>query len=489
MTRLPLAIKIRTACSLVSLVVTFGLVLVLAGRDQLHVLFPVLTAIGITIMVIVVLWNRAGVVPVFDIGCITVLATLVYTVIPPIQYMLSGMQHTVLSAYQFYILDPTPQQMGAFTWRYTIYLASLAAGYVVLPDPPGIQPVSPVPDRGTIPVLIGLFLLMWGFLYALKQIYGIDPNVVYTQELLSQVDASIKAMPLLLQQIFGIVSGMFFLIKLGIMMILVLNWRKRFCRIILLVWLASMLIGYILAMGARTPLVLTFFAAVILYHHFVNPLSPGRISAAGTAIFAGFLIFGAMRGHASFGANVENLQGVLQHQESIFSLANEFQVLFAGAYDLLIMKENGIIKHVPLQFLFYDAVMLIPQQFLPFTKMDVQNWYLDLSMNPGFFMFNPVAQSVLGFGWVELIARGALLGLTFAWLRRWYLRNSSNFWITLLYGWLIVESYYTIRSTPFYHIAHMLLYVFAPIYLLVRLMVGLSKIERRRIGLILNFTD
>jgi hypothetical protein len=213
-----------------------------------------------------------------------------------------------------------------------------------------------------------------------------------------------------------------------------------------------------------------------MYHRFVRPLGVGRVVTAGGAIFACFFIFGVMRGQMSVVANIENLQTMAYYSKIIFSLANEFQTLFAGAYDLYWMKEHGIIENVPLQFFFYDVVMLIPQQLLPFVKIDIQNWYRELSINPSYFMYNPVAQSVLGFGWVDLIVRGALLGLTFAWLRRWYLRNGDNFWKTLLYCFLIIESYYTIRSTPFYNVAHLVIYVFVPLYLLVRLLANLRRV-------------
>jgi hypothetical protein len=326
-----------------------GWLIVLVSYDQWQVLLPVLTAIAVTGLLIVRVWNRTRVAPLFDIGCVTAIATLCYTIIPPIQYLLSGMQHSVLSAYQLYMLAPTPEEMGAFTWRYTIYLVSLAAGYVALADSPGIRTAHPVTDPITI------------------VLYGVDRDLVYDPELLAQAYAALKGMPLIMQQIYVIVLTMFFLVKLGLMMTLFLNWKKRSCRLILYAWLALILIGYIVKMGARTELVLTFFAAIIMYHRFVRPLGFGRFVTAGGAIFACFFIFGVMRGQMSVVANIENLQTMAYYSKIIFSLANEFQTLFAGAYDLYWMKEHGIIENVPLQFFFYDVVMLIPQQLLPFV--------------------------------------------------------------------------------------------------------------------------
>ena len=48
-------------------------------------------------------------------------------------------------------------------------------------------------------------------------------------------------------------------------------------------------------------------------------------------------------------------------------------------------------------------------------------------------MFDPIGQAIIGFGWTELIFRGALLGFIFAKARAWYLRKSADFWRTLFY--------------------------------------------------------
>jgi hypothetical protein len=236
-----------------------------------------------------------------------------------------------------------------------------------------------------------------------------------------------------------------------------------------------MLISNILWMGARTELILTLLASAIMYHRFVKPLRLKLVVSSGIMLFAGFLVIGMMRGAANLDSNLTNFRTALDSTENLYSNSNEFQALFGGNYDLLRMRETGLLNEPPLQFRLYDLVMIIPQQFLPFEKLDVQEWIATRSNNPSFFMFNPISQAILGFGWIEVIFRGALLGYFFAKVRAWYVHRASSFWATLLYFYLIVISYYTIRSTAIYIVLVSIAFRFLPLFFLVKFLTGLSS--------------
>ena len=186
-------------------------------------------------------------------------------------------------------------------------------------------------------------------------------------------------------------------------------------------------------------------------------------------------MIGIMRGGGDLPANVQNLKTNGVGDTLLFNQANEFQVLFGGNYDLLCMKEAGQLEDVPIQFTWYDIIMLVPQQFLPFEKVNVQTWYLNQSTCPSYFMFNPISQAIIGFGWVELVLRGCLLGFMLAKLRGWYVKHSASFWVTLFYFYITIISYYAIRGTAIYVLLASTLYRFIPLYVLVWVMAGFGR--------------
>jgi hypothetical protein len=156
-----------------------------------------------------------------------------------------------------------------------------------------------------------------------------------------------------------------------------------------------------------------------------------------------------MRGSATLGENLVNSKRILDSPSLIFSMDNEFLTLFGGTYDLLHMKKSGFIEDIPLQFKVFDLIMVLPKQILPFEKLDVQQWYVSQSENPGFFMFNPIAQSIIGFGWVELTLRGLFLGFIFTNLRAWCVRRDNHFALhDSRNGNLRIVSFYTFSVHP-----------------------------------------
>ncbi|MFT3867310.1 MAG: hypothetical protein QM715_02320 [Nibricoccus sp.] len=410
--------------------------------------------------------------PLADPATLTVLAVTCYTIIPPLQYLLAGGQHTYLSAYQLYVLNPTPRQFGGFMWWYVVYLVAFVSGYLAFDSRRAAAPFVPnPPDRRTVALLVALWMALSVVMYAIEAIYGINLYGVYDVERMYDSYEVYLGMPLLFRQFYGIIghNGVGLIVKLGLLLTLFLGWEKPVYRLILYCWLAVIVISNILWMGARTELVLILLACVIMYNEFVRRLKIWQMLTIGLCLFVGFLLIGFVRGQATLGSNLTNFKSKVDSFELTVSTNTEFQALFGGNFDLLRLKESGELGEIPVQFTLYDVVMVVPQQLLPFPKLDVQNWIAERAL-PGFFMFSPISQAIIGYGWVELIARGMLLGFVFAKARIWYVRSSRKFWPTLAYFYLIVIAYYTIRGTAFYILIASFLFRFLPLYLLLKIL-------------------
>ena len=462
-----------------------ALFFLLVSPDAGYVLAPIAATLFIALLFWWALSRRRGEIPLAEPGIIAVLAMVCYAIIPSLQFLLSGMEHTILSAYQLYVLAPTAQEFGAFTWWYVVYLLSFVIGYLVF-DPKKRTPafIPRFPGHATNGILLLVFGILSAIMFAIEAMYEINLYGVYDIERMYETYETYLQMPVLFRQLYGIIghNGILLIVKLGLLLTIFLNWKKRAYRYALYAWLIVMLVSNVLWMGARTELVLTFVACAIMYHRFVKPLRVRQILPAAITVFVGFMIIGVMRGAANIGANVENLKDIFGSAETIFSTNTEFQALFGGNYDLLLMRKGGLLGEIPVQFVLYDLVMIIPQQILPFEKLDVQQWVVNRSLNPGFFMFNPISQSIIGFGWVELIFRGLFLGLVLARVRAWYIKRTSSFWPTLLYFYLIIISYYTIRGTAIYVLLASILFRFIPVYFLILFVTKCGRVATPRVS-------
>ena len=461
---------------LISVSATVGIFAV--DVDVGYVTAPMVATLFIALLFWQTLSYRRGRIPIIDIGTLTVLAIVCYTIIPILQFLLSGMNHTKFSAAPLYVLNPTPEQFGSFTWWYVVYLLSFVVGYLVTDSKSKMEHGNPVlPTQGTVKSLILLFIILSAVMFGIEKLYGINMYGVYDSEKMYDSYDVLLGMPLIFRQFYGIVghTGVLFIVKIGFLLTIFLNWKKPGYRHIFYVLLFYTLANNILWMGARTELVLTLLASALMYHRFVKPLKLRILLSVGVILFIGFMIIGMMRGTANLSGNIDNFINILDNPELIFSINTEFQALFGGNYDLFWMRYSGYLNDVPLQFLLFDFIMIIPQQILFFEKLNVQDWVTKLSFNPGYFMFNPISQSIIGFGWIELTLRGLFLGFFFAKIRAWYVKRTVSFWATFFYFYLMIIAYYTIRGTAIYVTLTAILYRFIPVYFLVRLLSKSSK--------------
>ncbi len=457
---------------LLALAVAFASVAVLGAATSAEraLLLPALIMTNVLVLFVSVLWRRDGVLPVFEVGTVCVLATTIYSVLPLLAFYLSGQRWTFLSDARLFAYKPDAFQMGHFATRHVVYLAALAVSYLAFRGKAVASgPIGSV-NRSTMIVLVTLGITITVYIALLGAIYGVSYSTSYADARIT--GTLITRLPYLLQQITHNVVGIGLVVKLGLITLLVARWQTLRWRLVLLAWLVFEMVAATLRMSGRTEVVILLLATGLLYHRMVRPWSFTRAALAGIAGLGAILAYGAMR-DMGFVLRTLNGAGI-----SAWSIANEFQGIFGTAYDLQMRSAAGTLPHIPWQLHVSDALLLIPQQVLPFVKVDPSDWYLTISglQGTGFgAMFGVISQSVTGFGHVELVLRGLALGWMFAKVHRWYVARADGLWITLLYLFVCIWSYYTFRASTFYFV-YMLLYSFVPAYLVVRLAAGLLRV-------------
>jgi hypothetical protein len=245
------------------------------------------------------------------------------------------------------------------------------------------------------------------------------------------------------------------------------RWRLLRWRLVLFLWLSVEVSLAVSTLGSRTEAALLLMTCVFLYHRLLKPLSVLRAALIGLVLVAGLLAFGFAR---DFG--LKNID-----RGNVLATASEFQVLFANAYDLEMRQRAGSLE-VPWQIRVNELYMPIPSQFLPFPKIDPADWYLEVVGLAGTgqgLMFGVIAQAIVGFDWIELVARGVLLAVVYGLIHRWYARRAQGYWPTLLYLFLCTWVYYTFRMTTFFMI-YQVIYYFLPVVVGAKLVgVALSR--------------
>ena len=78
---------------------SMGAWLLVCTPEARNVAAPIAAAVFISALFWLTLADRQGVAPLADVGALTALAMICYTIIPPLQFILSGMEFSILSLF------------------------------------------------------------------------------------------------------------------------------------------------------------------------------------------------------------------------------------------------------------------------------------------------------------------------------------------------------------------------------------------------------
>jgi len=467
------------AACFAALVACVAALLFLSPDDRL--LAAPMLSVGLTAMLYMLsLWARDGSPPVFEAGTLCMLAIAVYGVMPMVGFLMMHGQWDPLADGRLQSYPFVVSELGLFGWRYAVYAASFALVYIVVRGRVRVTSTRfTMPKQTTQTALIILFVALYACKIALQVVYDYNPDeFTYSDVAGSVARAMAKTIPYFVLQIAHNVLGTLFVVELAVMILLIANWRKRSCRYALVLWLSYEILSTAIRLGSRSRVVLLIISAGVLYHRLVKPVSFRRLIAAGLLLLSAFLVAGAVRVVAS-------PEMMRERAGTVLTGGNEFQGLFATAYDIHQRKEAHAIPPVPWQVYVSDFYLPIPSQFLPFEKIDPSSWYIDLIGQTGAgigYMFGVMSQAALGLDWIELVLRGAVLAVALALLQRWYVRRATRFWPTLFALFVSIWTYYTFRASTFYFV-YFVIYHFVPVFLVTTLLARIvGRSEARSAG-------
>jgi hypothetical protein len=437
---------------------------------------PVAVCLTISLSFLILLWRWNRTLPIFELGAVFGLISLLYATVPALNFMSAGLSWTLLSDGRLTLFWPGPSEVARFTWPYAGFIAGYTVSYLLVRRRhlPRLAPVQKV-RRSEIAVIVILFIAIQAVIAGIEAAFGINFDPSYLHGGLQEMDAYFR-LPYFAQQVVHFVVSWRWPLKMLLVATAMQRWKSRVWRWLLIGFLGFELTMTLLRMGARTATALLLIVALILYHRFVKPITFKVAMVGACVLLGGFTLYGTIR---TVGGSLQSAQEL---DSRIWTTSNDFQTLWASAYNIEYYLKTGLVPKPPWQAYLIDFVILIPSQLLPIAKVDPSTWFYTSIGATQSAMFGLRAQPVIGFGWVEFVLRGVFLGVLFALLHRWYVRNSSSFWKTMIYTYCLVWCHYIFRSTMLWP-SYFVFYEIIPVMITVR--VGatlLRKAGRRALG-------
>lgn len=438
-----------------------------AGGETGRVLAPAGVALVVGAVFFSALLARSPHFPLDEIGTLYGGAVLLYCVLPLISFAILGSEWYPTRDSRIIWLQPTPAEVARIGWYYVLYLSAFAVAYLVVrrrATHPRIRVHVPPSLLASVVVLycaIVVGLLVVNVMYDLRA-------TTYSESYLVQ-----WRLPLAVRQFVHIADGLRMVMELVLLVWMFSDFRRR--RWLLIGWLSFVAFDTVSSGGERTPLVILLVGAMVLYHHMVRPVRVWAAVGGGILVVVLFTALGTYRIYRD-----------ARHPTTASPTlsAGEFEVLFVNALDMQRRVRVHEVGDVPPQLYAADAIAFVPSQLLPFEKMDLSDWYLtrfypEIKRSGGGLVFGIIPQALLGLGWVELLLRGALVGVVFGALHRALVRRSHRVWYVVAYLWVMLTSYQTVRASTFQQISPLVQHMLPGILLVEGMRFGLRRTAAR----------
>lgn len=425
--------------TVVALAVAAGIAAFTMTQARASVFVPMVAVLLVALAFAGELSRRDGVLPLDEIGLWFAAVIALYTAWPLFVFQIIGLQYTPFNDNRLFQMQPSPVDVGRMGWWHVAFLIAFVIAYLVVRRRvPAAQRKSPAVSRSRLIMTLVVWLLATG----LATLVGLQGGSSADVSGYSGGYAAVASLPLGVRQILRLTANIGFVVNLVLLVWLFSDYRKR--RLIIWLWLGNQVVAIILDPGARTGVMLSLLACLILYHLRVRHVRPLYAATLGVLGFAGFLAIGLMRALGSLTGGAAAFPTL--------PLGGEFESLFGNALDLYSRSTTGGIPPVPLGVYLADIVAVIPSQLLPFEKFDAANWYIG-SFYPEALLqghglaLGSIAQAVLGLGLPEVFIRGAILGAVFAGAFRFYRHRQRRLWVVVGYLWLTLWSYQSYRAS------------------------------------------
>lgn len=404
------------------------------------VLLPLAFILAAELVFFRCLRRQDGAINFFELGAFYSGIVVIYAIFPGIEFLVGGLQFSILSDYRLYRANPSPGEVAPIFWYYAIYLGCFVGAYLTFRSAGSVEPprVSS-PNRRLLWMLAAAYACTYVFFAALKVIWNLRTPDTYSDTYLLYSN-----LPPLVQFFANHMIGIALLLQLALMARLVLDYRK--CRPYIFLWLLLELVGTgVLGVGSRTGLMVLLLSFAVTYSTFVKQLSFRLVSSIGVILLVLFVSLGIVRqvSNAAAGRDI-----------SFFLSSNEFDALFGNAFDLSQLKASGKTDELVPRIYFVDLTRMLPENLFSSIQLDpsqwyVQNFYPEYADQGGGLAFGAISESIVGLGWFDVIWRGLLVGWAFAALQRMFARGSHSFWNYTFYLWATTFSYQAFRVTTF----------------------------------------
>ena len=397
-------------------------------------LAPTMASVGVFAVFTFALKRKVGANIFGEIGFLYLGFVLAYTVVPALGFMAAGLDQLGPLSW----LQPDPERLVAHLWRHVLFQSAVSLGYLALRGAAAPQtnprPERPERDRRAlvfsailIAVSIASMTLMSAPVHSYYEHYTRYDHLPWLAH---------KLISFAVRSSLGLYC---------VLLALLFRDYKRYKVVIPIVVIAICAHELVYSYGARIQALIVLMQAVCLYHFQVRRISIKAGVIACLAMAAVFSVVELVRP-----LEADSASAAPSLAETTLKPASEFGAVFLPGFHLYEERRQHALPPVEWPMFFYDAISLVT--FGDFTRWNPMNWYADnyfptVDIPP--FTMGPIADSAMWGGEPDLVIRGLINGMFFAYIMRWFIRRRQKWWGLAVYAYCYSTCILTVKYTIF----------------------------------------
>lgn len=417
---------------------------------------PTLAALAVFAVFSMVLHSWVGDNLLGELGFLYVGLILAYTIFPAFSFLVIDLSKASGWVWQnLSLLLPSPVELGTHLWRHVLFLFAVSLGYLLMrgrksPQMATTQNTGDKDDRIVIFLfaLVAICTLSTWLMSAPVHTY-VDSYTRYDH--LSTLPRKFVSLCARMQQ------GLY----VSLITFLFIN-HKRYKLLIGPVILAMAVYDVVFSFGSRIEALFVLLMGICLYHYFIRPISLKKGLLACIAIV---LLFSTIEVLRSNEFDLGKAQATTADRG--FQPASEFGAVYFTSFHLYQERDQGALPPKEWPMFFNDFISLVTPN--DFVRWSPQHWYAkayfpDSVVPPE--TLGPIADSAIWGGEFDLLLRGLINGMFFAYLIRWFISRKGKWWAVAVYVFCYATCIMTLKYSVFYHL-NPLLKTFLPTALFV----------------------
>lgn len=416
-------------------------ILLVVPEAQFPVFTPGYAALYVFVAFGWLLYRRVGNDVFGEIGFLFLGLALAYTILPAFTFLALDLDFATGPWESLAQLLPESSELARHLWRHVLFMVAVALGYLCLPKGAG-SPGRERPNTQRQDRQIS-FALLIVICIAIASIFALSAPVESYIDHYTRFDHLSSGLRALVYVLLMLKTSAYYIL----LTLLFGDFRRNR---LLIVGAIVAIAGYETAysLGSRIETLSILLATACLYHHRVRPIS---LKAGTLALVAIATLFSVIEVIRSLEFDVADARNLVAAEGA--TPAAEFGAVFFTGFHLYGERAAGSLPPIEWPMFINDVLALIP--FVDHVEWNPMYWYArhyypDATVPPQ--TMGPIADSAIWGGEVDLFFRGALVGLWYAMLMRWYLRRRDLWWATVIYVYLFATCVLTLKYSVFYQL-------------------------------------